>query len=197
MDHYFTNSENLKSEIKYLHYSYNEEDFTFLSDNGVFSKSHLDYGSKYLLETFLKNYHDSGSVLDVGCGYGFMGLVIAKVLSSSVTMVDVNKRALHLAERNASENKIKNVQILESNVYENVTGKYDVIITNPPVRAGKKVLIDILEGAKEHLNENGSLWYVLRKDQGAKSMEKYLEKIYKIENVSKSNGFYIFCCKSY
>jgi len=196
MDHYFTNNQNLKSEIKTINYSHNGCDFVFLSDNGVFSKEHIDYGSKLLVETFLKYYKQSGSVLDVGCGYGFMGIVVAKKLQSNVTMVDVNRRALHLAERNLSQNKVE-AKVYESNGYEKVTGKFDVIITNPPVRAGKKVLLDILINAKEHLNNGGELWYVLRKDQGAKSIEKILNEHYQVEIVEKSKGFYIFCCKIY
>lgn len=196
MDHYFTNNQNLKSEIKTLNYSYNGYDFIFLSDNGVFSKEHIDYGSRLLLETFLKIYKSSGSILDVGCGYGFMGIVINKILQANVTMVDVNKRALHLTKRNLEQNQVT-AKVIESNVYENISDKYDVIITNPPVRAGKQILLDILIGAKEHLKENGELWYVLRKDHGAKSMEKVLNKHYRVETVEKSKGFYIFCCKTY
>ena len=196
MDHYFTNNQNLKSEIKTLTYSHNGSDFVFLSDNGVFSKEHIDYGSKLLLETFLQNHSAVGSILDVGCGYGFMGIVLAKVLQSNVTMIDINKRALHLAKRNLEQNKVS-AKVLESNGYENIDEKYDVIITNPPVRAGKAVLLDILIGAKAHLKENGELWYVLRKDHGAKSMEKILNKHYQIKTVEKSKGFYIFCCKIY
>lgn len=196
MDHYFTNNQNLKSEIKTLSYSYDGHDYIFLSDNGVFSKEHIDYGSKLLLETFLKNYKTSGRILDVGCGYGFMGIVLAKELQSNVTMIDVNKRALHLAKRNLEQNKVT-ANVFESNGYENVNDKYDVIITNPPVRAGKQVLLDILIGAKKHLNENGELWYVLRKDHGAKSMMKVLNEHYQVETIEKSKGFYIFCCKMY
>ncbi len=196
MDHYFTNNQNLKSDIKTLSYSYQVNEFTFFSDNGVFSKEHIDYGSKLLLETFLKNHKEAGSVLDVGCGYGFMGIVLTKILQSNVTMIDVNKRALHLTKRNLENNKLK-ANVIESNVYESVTDKYDVIITNPPVRAGKQVLLDILIGAKNYLKENGELWYVLRKDHGAKSMEKILNEHYKVETIEKSKGFYIFCCKIY
>ena len=196
MDHYFTNNQNLKSEIKKINYSYNDYDFVFFSDNGVFSKEHIDYGSRFLIETFLNNYNDNGNILDVGCGYGFMGIVASKVLNCNVTMVDVNKRALHLTKMNIDENKV-NATCQESNAYENINDKYDVIITNPPVRAGKNVLLDILVGAKKHLNENGMLWYVLRKDQGAKSMEKLLNEHYQVQLIEKSKGFYVYCCKMY
>ncbi len=194
MDHYFTNNENLKSEIKTINYEYNGYSFSFLSDNGVFSKNHIDYGSRLLVETFLENTKTRGKVLDVGCGYGFMGIVIAKILDTHVTMIDVNKRAVHLAKRNIAKIDV-NAEAFISNVYENINDKYDFIITNPPVRAGKNVLLDILENAKEHLTDDGQLWYVLRKDQGAKSMEKALESVYKVENICKSKGFYVYFCK--
>lgn len=196
MDHYFTNNQNLKSDIKTLKYSYKNYEFNFLSDNGVFSKNHLDYGSRLLLETFLSCTFESKSVLDLGCGYGLIGIVIAKVLSTNVTLCDVNKRALHLTKRNLDENKVS-CNIIESNIYENIKEKYDVIITNPPIKAGKKVVLDFLVNAKEHLNDEGMLWYVMRKDQGAKSIAKILEEYYEVKNIKKDKGFYIFCCKMY
>ena len=194
MEHYFTSNENLKSEIIKINYSYNEYDFTFFSDNGVFSKKHIDYGSKLLLETFLENNNHSLKVLDIGCGYGFIGICISKILDSNVTMVDVNKRALHLTNMNIEKNGVSSNALL-SNAYENIDDKYDVIITNPPVRAGKKVLIDILDNAKDYLNKGGALWFVLRKDQGAKSMKELLNKHYNVDIIKKSKGFYVFCSK--
>ncbi len=196
MDHYFTNNENLKSEIREIKFSYQDKEITFFSDNGVFSKNKVDYGSYFLLTTFLKNSEYKKDILDVGCGYGFIGISLSKILDTHVDMSDVNRRALHLAKRNIDSNKV-NVSTIESDAYQNIDKKYQVIITNPPVRAGKKVLLDILVNAKEHLKEGGELWYVLRKDQGAKSMAKTLEEHYKVTNIDKSKGFYIFCCKIY
>ena len=193
MDHYFTNNENLKSEIKEIKYAYNSNDFIFLSDNGVFSKEHIDFGSRLLVDTFMKSKPQYGSILDIGCGYGYIGITVGKLLSSNVTLADVNKRALHLSKMNLERNHVTG-KIIESNAYDSIDDRYDYIITNPPVRAGKKVLLDILIGAKDHLNEGGTLWYVLRKDQGAKSIAKELNKHYKIDLVEKSKGFYIFCC---
>lgn len=194
MDHYFINNENLKSEIKKITYQYQGQDLIFYSDNGVFSKSHIDYGSRLLVDTFLKNYHQQSSILDVGCGYGFIGITIAKILNKKVDMLDINRRAIHLAKMNIEANKVA-ATIYESNCYELVHDQYDVIITNPPVRAGKKVILQILTEAKDHLNDQGELWYVLRKDQGAKSISKVLNEHYAITIVEKSKGFYIFCCK--
>lgn len=196
LEHYFTNNNNLKSEIKEINYEFKNEKFIFLSDNGVFSKDKIDFGSKSLVETFLASINrDVENILDVGCGYGFMGITISKILNCHVDMVDVNKRALHLAKKNILNNRV-DAEAIESNIYENVANKYDVIITNPPIRAGKKVVLEILERAKEFLKEDGELWFVIRKDQGAKSIAKQLENSYFCEEVCKNKGFYIFKAKN-
>ncbi len=196
LEHYFTNNENLKSEIKKLSYSWDSYVFSFLSDNGVFSKNKIDYGSLFLLETYLKNKNsDPKSILDVGCGYGFLGITLSKILSSKTDMVDVNKRAVHLTKRNIELNSVNNTEAFLSSGYENVKNKYDLIITNPPIRAGKNVLLDILGNAKYHLNDSGECWFVMRKDHGVKSMIKTLENDYICEVVDKSKGFYIVMLK--
>lgn len=195
MEHYFTNNTDLKSCIRTITYQYQSTSFEFFSDNGVFSKDKIDYGSKLLVETLLKyETRKNLEILDVGCGYGFMGIVVSKMLDSSVTLCDVNKRALHLTERNISKNKIRGSAIL-SNIYENIKNTYDIIITNPPIRAGKDVVLKILTEAKEHLKEEGTLWFVIRKDQGAKSIIKELEKIGTCLVIEKSKGFYIMSAK--
>ena len=196
MAHYFTNENNLKSEIRTIRYTNGDFSLVFNSDNGVFSKDHLDFGSKLLIETMIKHIDKNKSILDVGCGYGFIGISLAKILNSKVVMVDINKRAVHLTNMNIKENKV-NAQAFESNIYENVKEKFDVIVSNPPIRAGKNIVLEILERAHEFLNINGELWFVIRKDQGAKSIAKELEKIYKIEIMEKSKGFYIFRAKTY
>lgn len=199
MEHYFTNNENLKSEIREITYQTNDITLTFLSDNGVFSKNKVDYASKLLVETFLK-YHsklENELVLDVGGGYGFIGITLAALTGATVEIIDINKRAIHLCERNIKLNEINNCKVYESNVYENVLNKYKYkyIITNPPIRAGKMTVLQILTEAKEHLDEDGELWFVINKDQGAKSTKKALEKWYNIEIVEKSKGFFVFRAK--
>ncbi len=197
MEQYFTNNPDLKSELRTIIYKYKGYELTFYSDNGVFSKNKIDYGSNLLLETLFKNINNENlNILDVGCGYGLLGISAAKILKAQATLCDVNKRALHLAIKNATANGVSSsVQVIESNVYENITGIYDLIITNPPIRAGKEIVYSILDGARDYLKEDGELWMVIRKDQGAKSTMKHLEVTYKCEVVEKSKGFYIIKAK--
>ena len=197
LEHYFTNNTNLKSEIRTLTYKYENTPFEFFSDNGVFAKNKIDYASRLLIETFLENHKDvkkSNTLLDVGCGYGFLGIVAGKLLDINIELVDINKRALHLCGRNIKLNEVRG-KAYESNAYECVKNKYDYIITNPPIRAGKNTVLEILEGAKNHLLDNGELWFVINKDQGAKSIKKTLEEVYNIEVLAKNKGFYIFKAK--
>lgn len=195
MEHYFTNNETLKSELRTIDYKYKDQIFYFYSDNGVFSKNKIDFGSKILVETFLEKNEDKiENLLDIGCGYGFMGIVLTKILGCKTTLVDVNKRAVHLTKMNCKENKIE-ADVLVSDTYENVQDKYDIIITNPPIRAGKKVVLTILLDALKYLQQNGTLWFVVRKDQGAKSITKEIDKVYKTNIIKKDKGFYIINAK--
>ena len=197
MEHYFTNNDNLKSELRDIKFNYNEYDFMFKSDNGVFSKNEVDYGSLFLVKTFLSsnNIHNISNILDVGCGYGFIGIVLSKVLGVHVDMIDVNKRAVHLSKMNILSNKVDASSFI-SDTYFNVDKKYDLIITNPPIRAGKKVVLDILFGGLERLNQNGELWFVIRKDQGALSILKEVSSKYNSMIIEKSKGFLVMMAKN-
>ena len=167
--------------------------FTFFTDNGVFSKDGLDFGSRLLLET-IPLEEVGGKVLDMGCGYGVFGIILNKIVSCDVDMCDVNLRALHLSEINARENHCSSINIFESNCYSNVNSKYSCIVTNPPIRAGKKIVYDIVMNARDYLEDNGKLFLVIRKEQGAKSLISDLEKIYTVEIVAKKKGFFILKC---
>lgn len=169
--------------------------FIFFTDNGVFSKDGLDFGSRLLLESIPLD-EVGGKVLDMGCGYGVFGIVLNKVTSCKVDMVDVNLRAMHLAEINAKENHCTGVSIFESNCYSNINSKYTSIVTNPPIRAGKKIVYDIVMNARDYLEDNGHLFLVIRKEQGAKSLIVDLEKFYTVEVLNKKKGFFILKCTS-
>lgn len=193
MGHYFTNDNNLQSNIKKLNCFIFNEKMTFYTDNGVFSKNEIDFGSRLLLNTII-NENLGSNILDVGCGYGTIGISISKCKKCKVTMCDVNKRALHLAEMNIKENSCFDIEILESNCYENINGIYSSIVTNPPIRAGKKIVYEILERAKDYLEENGALYFVVRKEQGAKSIISDMQKLYNVEVLEKKKGFFIVKC---
>lgn len=195
LEHYFTNNQNLKSSMRTIKHTIDNFVFTFYSDLGVFSKNKIDYGSKSLVKAIIKDNIRPPNLLDVGCGYGFIGITLGKILSSKVTLSDINERALKLASKNILENNVDGKVIL-SNAYENIDGTYQMIVTNPPIRAGKKVVLEILKGAHAHLDKDGVLYYVIRKDQGAKSIIKELDEIYENEIIAKDKGFYCIKAKS-
>ncbi|MDD3341179.1 MAG: methyltransferase [Bacilli bacterium] len=193
MSQYFENDKNLKSEERQIDIYIKEEKLTFIVDHGIFSKKGLDFGTRSLLESIPVSLI-KGDVLDFGCGYGPIGIYLAKQTKANIDMVDINKRALHLATKNALQNKVQ-VNVFESNIYENIDKKYDYIVTNPPIRVGKETLYKILLGAKEHLKKDGIMYFVIHKDQGAKSTMKDLEKEYIVNLLCKNKGFYIIAAK--
>ena len=161
----------------------------FYTDAGVFSKKMIDYGSQVLLSTL--DFQEGESVLDVGCGYGPIGLSLAKVQGITVTMVDVNERALDLAKKNANRNGVE-AQIFSSDVYEAVEGVFAHVISNPPIRAGKKVVHQVITGSFEHLKPGGDLTIVIQKKQGAPSAKAKMEETFgNCEIVKKDKGYYI------
>ena len=195
MSYYFDKNTNVQSKEVTTRAEIGSRLYTFKTDNNVFSKKGLDFGTRTLLESVdIKNIN--GDVLDFGCGYGPIGIYVKSNSEANVDMIDINERALNLARSNAKINKV-NVNIFESNIYNNITKKYDYIITNPPIRVGKKILYEILIGAKEHLKEKGHLIFVINKDQGAKSTMKDMEKYYNVNLLEKNKGFFIIDCQNY
>ena len=195
MSYYFDKETNTESNINTIRANIGGKLYTFKTDNNVFSKRGLDFGTRTLLDAIdVKNI--DGDILDFGCGYGPIGIYIKKNTSSNVDMVDINERALYLAKENAKVNGV-NVNIFESDIYSNINKKYDYIITNPPIRVGKKILYEILIKAKEYLKDDGHLIFVINKDQGAKSTMKDMEKYYNVRLVCKNKGFFVIDCKNH
>ena len=193
MPQYFDNNEKLESKKREISVELNGENYSFISDNGVFSKGEVDYGSIALLKVLLKE-DIYGRVLDVGCGYGTIGLILAKKISQGdFTLIDINMRACALACENAKRWKLDNVQVIESNIFEKVDGTFDNIITNPPIRAGKKVIYAIFEQSYHHLKQNGSLYIVIRKSHGAESAQKFITSVFgNCTLLKRDKGFYIY-----
>ncbi|WP_125705228.1 class I SAM-dependent methyltransferase [Lacticaseibacillus daqingensis] len=193
MNHYYTNDPTLAHDEHQFNFDLAGHTLAFTADNGVFSKHTIDYGSRVLIDAVVAADLPAGAILDVGCGYGPIGLALAKHWPDRhVTMSDVNERALGLAERNATANGITNVTILESSVYDQIDGDFAVIVTNPPIRAGKAIVSGILAGAYDHLQPGGQLFAVLQKKQGAPSALKLMKATFAAaEVVTKAHGYYI------
>ena len=186
---YFAENPDAKHDIHELNVELLGQRLTFLTDAGVFSKKMIDYGSRVLLSVL--DFEAGERVLDVGCGYGPLGLSLAKAYGVTATMVDINQRALDLAQKNAERNQVS-AHIFQSNVYEKVTGIFDHVISNPPIRAGKQVVHEVISGSYEHLTEGGDLTLVIQKKQGAPSAKSKMEVIFgNCEIVKKDKGYYI------
>ena len=191
MKHYYTENDDLISEPEQFIFNYRGKALTFVSDNGVFSKKMIDYGSRVLLEAISID-SSKKTLLDVGCGYGPFGIALKSVYPFlEIDMVDVNDRALNLARENLKLNNMS-ANVYLSNTYDKVENKYDLIVTNPPIRAGKEIVTKILVESKKYLNLNGEIWVVIQKKQGAPSAKKNLESVFKkVDIVKRDKGYYI------
>ncbi|BCJ10489.1 16S rRNA methyltransferase [Streptococcus mitis] len=186
---YYAENPDAAHDIHELRVDLLGEKMTFLTDAGVFSKKMVDFGSQLLLKCLEVNQGET--VLDVGCGYGPLGLSLAKAYGVQATMVDINNRALDLARQNAERNKVE-ATIFQSNIYEQVKGKFDHVISNPPIRAGKQVVHEIIEKSKDFLETSGDLTIVIQKKQGAPSAKSKMEDVFgNCEILKKDKGYYI------
>lgn len=192
-NHYYTkNPETAHHEAEWT-FELKGRQFRFTTDSGVFSKATVDYGSRVLIAAFDQTDLPVGKILDVGCGYGPIGLSLAYATGREVEMIDINERAIGLAQKNAELNHIEGVDIHPSNIYENVhqTG-YAAIVSNPPIRAGKDVVHGILTDAWALLLPGGTLTIVIQKKQGAPSAQKKMQEVFgNAEIVVKDKGYYI------
>lgn len=197
MSHYFENDTSLISKKRIIDFQIGNKMLHFISDNGVFCKNHIDEGTRAILNV-LVSYQIKGNVLDLGCGYGVIGLTLAIFNETiNVTLSDINQRAINLCQENIINLKLENrAKCLISNVYENIDETFDNIVINPPIRAGKHITYSMYLGAYEHLNNNGNLFIVIRKAQGAASAFKYLESLFEsVCLLDKHKGYWIIQAK--
>ena len=193
MSQYFDNDKNIKSERKIIKFNFDNKVFSIYSDNGVFSKDRFDYGTRVLLNSVDVDKL-FGNVLDLGCGLGVVGIILGTFNKGiNIDMVDINERAIDLAKNNLVLNNVK-ANVFVSDIYSNIDNKYDFIITNPPIRAGKNVIRGFLLGSYDYLKDDGILYFVMRKDQGVKSMIKELSVKFNTSIVNKDKGFYVVLC---
>lgn len=193
-DHYYTSAPTSAHKTAYVDTEYRGHALHFETDSGVFSRTELDRGTEVLLDALPEEV--AGSVLDMGCGWGIIGVAIGKHWPAAViTMADINQRACDLSRKNAQANSVK-AQVIESDGYEKILGNtYDLILQNPPIRAGKAVIYQMFADAANCLKENGELWLVIRKQQGAPSAITYLKTLFEeVETPEKKSGFWIIRC---
>jgi 16S rRNA (guanine1207-N2)-methyltransferase len=195
MSHYFTKSDStLKSNPKRIAFRAHNEDITCITDHGVFAKDGLDRGTNVLLQ-YLTIESSAKTALDLGCGYGPIGITLAKAYDLAVDMTDVNQRALDLATQNLALNNVK-ATVLESDGFTALTKVYDLIVTNPPIRVGKETLYSLLSSTKDHLQPNGSMWFVINKKHGAESALRFIQTVFEtVTVVGKHKGFYVIQCR--
>ena len=190
-DHYYTRVPQSESKPVECEYTYRGIPLVFRTDAGVFSRGEVDTGTQLLLEALPEEM--AGDILDLGCGWGVIGISIArKWPGTRVTMADVNTRALDLSRENAKRNRAE-VTCVESDGMEAVKGQaFDAVVTNPPIRAGKQVIYRMFADAAQSLKAGGTLYLVIRKQQGAESCMKYLQTLYaSVEKLDKSGGFWV------
>ncbi|BBM56456.1 methyltransferase [Leptotrichia trevisanii] len=203
MSHYFSEKQEVKSNRKIIKYEIENKKFEFVTDNGVFSKTKVDFGTDVMLKVFFRENTGRKSqkfdVLDIGCGYGVV-TVIVKAFFENVKTVssDVNERALELTTENLLKNEVvkdenNDFEVRKSFVFDNISEKFDVILSNPPIRAGKQTIFQIYEKSFEHLNKNGEFYCVIQTKHGAKSTQKKLEEVFgNCETLEIDAGYRIF-----
>ena len=190
MSQYFDNDNNIRHNKRIIEFYFNDKNYNLYSDNGVFSKDKFDYGTRLLLDS-IDISKLSGNVLDLGCGIGVVGIILGTINKNiNIDMIDINERAISLVRDNLTLNKVK-ANAFSSDVYSNVNKKYDYIITNPPIRAGKDVIRKFLFDGYDYLEDDGVIYFVMRKDHGVKSMIKELENKYMVNVIDKDKGFYV------
>lgn len=192
--HYYEKSqEGLDTNPQTFDFYFRNEHFKFHTDDGVFSKSYIDYGSFALLKSFEVNAIE-GPILDMGAGYGPIGIVLSRLYKKEVHMCEINERAFQLSLQNIEENQTELVHAYHSDLYEALDAnlQFASIVTNPPIRAGKQVVYAIYEAAYHRLLPKGELWVVIQKKQGAPSSKEYLTHLFgNCEIITRDKGYYI------
>ena len=188
-DHYYTEMPTSAHDERRIALRALGNDLTFITDAGVFSRDGLDRGTEVLLDALPTL---SGRVLDLGCGWGAVGVALGRRWPGlDIVMTDINSRAVELARRNLTENGVK-ATVVQGDGFAAVEGRFDAIVTNPPIRAGKAVIYGLFAQARDHLKPDGALYVVIRKQQGAPSALKYLKEIYaRAETVGRGSGFHV------
>lgn len=193
-NHYFIDKTHKENDFFYFSEVFNNFDIKLKSCDNVFSKDEIDYGTKVLVNAIIKNYDlNNKNCLDLGCGLGVVSILLSKNFNKAeFVLSDITEIATKLSKENLKINNCKSFNIIKSDLYENINQKFNFIITNPPIRAGKKLLLSLIENAPKYLQNNGKLVLVIRKSHGEESVKKFMQTIFSsVEIIKRDKGFYV------
>ncbi len=192
--HYFKDIEHKKEDFFSFSENFLDEEIILNSCNNVFSKNEIDYGTKVLIKAVYDNFDlDGKDCLDLGCGLGVVSIVLLKKFKDAkFVLSDITDISVKLSKTNLEKNGVKSCAIIKSDLFENVDKNFDFIITNPPIRAGKNLLLKLIDESVNKLKDNGKLVLVIRKNHGEESIKKYMEtKFNLVEILKRDKGFYV------
>ena len=192
MTHYYDSHQDSAFEPVQIRAHLRGREILLYTSKGVFSRKKVDTGTQLLIDKGVMR--DGWRILDLGCGYGPLGIGFALAYpSADIVMTDVNERAVKLARMNRDAHPIKNVTIHSGEGFEKVTGKFDAIFFNPPQCAGRKACLSLIGQAKEYLKDNGYLQVVMRHNKGGKYTAEEMESIFgNVDAVAKQSGYRIY-----
>ena len=196
IEHYFSAAPKCDDRFGIVKTTLRGRRFEFLTSSSVFSKKRVDLGTRVLIEAMV--LPQSGNVLDIGCGYGAVGITAATLNPKlHVVMTDVNMRAVRLARQNVEANKVANADVRYGNLYEPVEGlRFDCILSNPPVSAGMDTVKAIVSGAPHVMLANGSFQMVIRSKIGAKALpEAFCQAFGNCEVLARESGYRVLIGK--
>jgi len=193
LQHYFINKEHNESDFFEFNDSVIGLNLCFRSCDSIFSKNKIDDGTRSLLEAINKKCVLYGHGLDLGCGLGVIAISLIKRFGVTFEMVDINNTAVALSKENLIKNNVsKFANVYYSDGFSDVKNEFDFIITNPPIKTGKKLLFDLMLGSYKHLKKDGQLILVIRKDHGMESLKRHIESMFgNCEIIERNKGFYI------
>jgi 16S rRNA (guanine1207-N2)-methyltransferase len=191
VSHYYSENQDVPHSRKEVSFRFLDICITLITDSGVFSKDHLDPGSELLLQHISQQFNKQ-TFCDAGCGYGAIGITVKKLFpNSSVTMFDINQRAVETAIENCKSNNVQ-CEVIHSDGFDKISDSFDMIAINPPIRAGKTVIYRLFEEIEKHTSKEGILLVVIRKQHGAQSaMTKLVEIFGNCEMIDRSMGYWI------
>ena len=193
MQHYFIDKQHKEEDFFEFNDNVLNLDLCFRSCDSIFSKNKIDDGTRSLLNAIYEKCQLSGKGLDLGCGLGVISIALIKKFNVTFDMVDINNTAVKLSKENLMKNNVqKSAQVFYSDGFSDVKDVYDFVVTNPPIKTGKKLLFELMQGAYEHLKDKGQLLLVIRKDHGMESLKKHITSIFgNCEIIDRNKGFYV------